>query len=121
MLEQAARADIAHRHLIGALRELHEVPGNLLVRPQSVLRNLFEEVGWQRDLAETPKLLEEELAEARHLLAEWEDVAPSSAAPPLGKARPLQRLAGWFTRRRSPTPASRPARPRRVAPNYSGS
>jgi hypothetical protein len=71
MLEQAARADIAHRHLIGALRDLHDMPGNLLVRPQSVLRNLFEEVGWQRDLAEMPNLLEEELSDAGRLLAGW--------------------------------------------------
>jgi hypothetical protein len=95
MLEQADRADIAHRHLIGALRELHEIPGNLLVRPRSVLRNLFEEVGWQRELTTEPNVLSEELDDLRRLVADWEALDSSTAQP---RARPglIRRLLARF-------------------------
>jgi hypothetical protein len=50
LLEEAARADIAQRHLVDALRRLRNLPGNVFLRPHIVLRNLFEEVGWHKDL-----------------------------------------------------------------------
>ena len=68
LLEEAARADIAQRHLVGALRNLRNLPGTLPFDPTSVIRNLFEEVGWQYDLAEDPDMLREELRELRRLL-----------------------------------------------------
>jgi hypothetical protein len=72
LLSEAARADFAQRHLVGALRRLRSIPGNVAPLPHAVLRNLFEEVGWQQDLAEDPKLLREELQKARRLLEAWE-------------------------------------------------
>lgn len=90
LLRQARTADITQRRLIASLRGLRDIPGNLMLRPHTVLRNLFEEVGWQRDLAENPAALREELRELHRLLAEWEQLAPQSAAP--------RRRRGWFRR-----------------------
>ena len=103
LLEDAGRADIAQRHLVGALRSLRNLPGNVAVRPHTVLRNLFEEVGWQRDLADEPELLREELRELRRLVAAWERLEPPGAE--------RQAESGWFRRAvraasgRSPKPA----------------
>ena len=80
LLEEAARADIAQRHLVDALRRLRNLPGNVLLRPHIVLRNLFEEVGWHKDLAEDTDTLQEELPELRQLLAAWELLDPDVAA-----------------------------------------
>jgi hypothetical protein len=74
LLEEAARADIAQRHLVDALRRLRNLPGNVLLRPHIVLRNLFEEVGWHKDLAEDTDTLHEELRE----LAKWSPRGSSS-------------------------------------------
>jgi hypothetical protein len=97
LLGDAARAEAAQRQLVSALRSLRNLPGNVVVRPHTVLRNLFDEVGWQRDLAEDPELLREELRELRRALLEWELLDPVLAAE-----RPrlswLQRAAAWFTR-----------------------
>lgn len=103
LLEDAARADIAQRHLVGALRSLRNLPGNVAVRPHTVLRNLFEEVGWQRDLVEDPGLLREELRELRRLLASWERLEPAAtgAAPGPDWLRRAARAATG----RSPRPA----------------
>ena len=80
LLEDAAVADIAQRHLVGALRSLRNLPGNAVVRPQMVLRNLFEEVGWQKDLAEDSEMLRGELRGLRRLVAVWERLDPFVAA-----------------------------------------
>jgi hypothetical protein len=80
LLEDAAVADIAQRHLVNTLRRLRNLPGNAIVRPHSVLRNLFEEVGWQKDLAEDPEMLRGELRELRRLVAAWELLDPLVAA-----------------------------------------
>ena len=80
LLEDAAVADIAQRHLVNALRSLRNLPGNAAVRPHTVLRNLFEEVGWQTDLAEDPEMLRGELRELRRLIGAWELLDPFTAA-----------------------------------------
>jgi hypothetical protein len=95
LLEEAARADIAQRHLVAALRRLRNLPGNVLLRPHTVLRNLFEEVGWHTDLADDTVTLQEELPELRQLLAAWEllDPAVTAAVPHRGRIR---RVVDWF-------------------------
>jgi hypothetical protein len=80
LLEDAAVADIAQRHLVNALRRLRNLPGNAVVRPHTVLRNLFEEVGWQTDLADDPEMLRGELRELRRLVAAWELLDPLTAS-----------------------------------------
>ena len=90
LLEDAALVDVAQRHFVGALRSLRNHPGNVLLRPHTVLRNLFEEVGWERDLADHPDVLHEELREIRSMLISWERIDPVAAA-----ARPYR---GWFAR-----------------------
>jgi hypothetical protein len=112
LLEDAARADIAQRHLIGALRGLRSLPGNVAVRPHTVLRNLFEEVGWQRDLAEDPELLREELAELRRLVHAWERFEPPAIDPAPQPSWTRRAAAALFgTPPRPAGPATGPAGP----------
>jgi hypothetical protein len=98
LLEDAAVADIAQRHLVGSLRNLRNLPGNVQLRPHTVLRNLFEEVGWHNDLADDPELLRYELQQLRRLLGAWEPLDPNLAA-----AQPrrtwFQRAVDWLQSR----------------------
>jgi hypothetical protein len=80
LLEEARRADAAQLHLVRALRAIRALPGNVVPRPSTVLRNLFEEVRWQEDLIADPILLEDELEEIRRQLWEWELLDPLVAA-----------------------------------------
>lgn len=80
LLEEAARADFAQRRLVAALRSLRNLPGNVALRPHTILRNLFEEVGWEQELAEDPEMLREELRELRRLVCTWELLDPVVAA-----------------------------------------
>jgi hypothetical protein len=80
LLEDAAVADIAQRHLVGSLRNLRDLPGNMQLRPHTVLRNLFEEVGWHNDLADDPEMLRHELHELQRLLGAWQLLEPHVAA-----------------------------------------
>jgi hypothetical protein len=98
LLEEASRADLAQRHLVGALRNLRSLPGNLVLRPQTVLRNLFEEVGWEQDLAEDPELLREELHALGRLLDGWmlHDPIVVAAQP---RQSWLRRAWHWITGR----------------------
>lgn len=77
------------------------------MRPHTVLRNLFEEVGWQRDLAEDPALLREELRELRRRLATWErlEPAPTGPAPSPGWLRRVARAATGGNPRPAPVAA----------------
>src|SRR6188768_953375 len=63
LIRQAATADVAQRQLVGALRGLRNIPGNVTLLPHTVLGNLFTEVGWERDLAVEPDLLQYEISE----------------------------------------------------------
>jgi hypothetical protein len=98
LLDDAARADIAQGHLVGALRSLSSLPGNVVLRPHTVLRNLFEEVGWEHDLAQNPEMLRDEIRELRRLLAAWELLDPLVVA-----AQPhrnwVRRVVDWLTGR----------------------
>jgi hypothetical protein len=81
LLEEAARADIAQRHLVAALRSLHQLPGVFSIQPYSVLRNLFEEAGWDHERMKDPDWVREELPRLRALLAGWEPPEPAPARP----------------------------------------
>ncbi len=107
LLEDAAVADIAQRHLVSALRSLRNLPGNAMVRPHTVLRNLFEEVGWQKDLAEAPEMLRDDLRELRRLVAAWELLDPLVAAAQPSRTR-IQRLTSAITGT-APVPVVAPA------------
>jgi hypothetical protein len=72
LLEDIARAEIAQRHLFQALRRLRKLPGNLAVRPHTLLRNFFKEIGWQNDLADDPEMLREELRHIRQHVSAWQ-------------------------------------------------
>jgi len=107
LLEEAARADIAQRHLVDALRRLRNLPGNVLLRPHIVLRNLFEEVGWHKDLAEDTEFLQEELSELRQLIASWELLDPDLAAARPRRSR-IRRVIDWFAGRSAESVLARP-------------
>ena len=98
LLEDAAVADIAERHLVGSLRNLRNLPGNVQLRPHTVLRNLFEEVGWHKDLADDPELLRHELHELQRLLGAWELLDPHVAATQPRRTW-FQRAVDWLVGR----------------------
>jgi hypothetical protein len=99
LLEDARKADDAQRRLVNALRNLRVVPGHAVVRPHTVFRNLFEEVGWQRSLPDDPQLLRSELDQLRELVDRWEELDPGAGAAPT--TPPLRRrLRDLFLGRR---------------------
>ena len=63
LLKEAADADRLQRAFMACLRHLVSFPGNLELLPHSVLRNLFEEVGWEQDLAADRALANPEIAQ----------------------------------------------------------
>jgi hypothetical protein len=48
LLEEAARADLAQRHLAASLRRLRSLPGNLVVLPGAVVRTVVDALGWEQ-------------------------------------------------------------------------
>lgn len=100
LMEEAKRADAAQRHLVIALRRLVGVPGNLEILPHSVLRNLFEEIGWERELASEPALIREEVRRLRERVEAWERLAPEEGASEERRsmAQALRRLGGRLRR-----------------------
>jgi hypothetical protein len=110
LLEEATRADLAQRHLVGALRNLRNLPGKLVLRPHTVLRNLFEEVGWEHDLAEDPQVLREELCALDGLLDGWKRHDPMVVAAQPGQNW-LARAWHWITGRPTARVTSRTSVP----------
>jgi hypothetical protein len=98
LLDSTIRAIGAQRALVGALYRLNDLPGDMVLRPHTVLRSMFEEIGWERELADDPQLLGEELHELRQLLGEWERLAPARTEDT--KATPFERARRWFGDRR---------------------
>jgi hypothetical protein len=100
LLEEAARADLAQRHLVAAVRSLHQLPGMFSIRPYSVLRNVIDEAGWDHERMSDATWLREELPELHGLLARWEGTEPAERRVP---ARP------WYRRLWDALAGRRPA------------
>jgi len=100
LLETAKRADAAQRHLVTALRRLGGLPGNLEILPHSVLRNLFEEIGWERELMSEPALIREEVRHLREQVEAWERLAPAerTGEERLSMAEAVRRLGSRLRR-----------------------
>jgi hypothetical protein len=119
--EESARAEVAMRDLVGALRRLRTIPSNAAVSPQSVLRNLFEEVGWQRDIESDPLRYAAEVAAIDELLAGWRQRVASGARrdPSLRRRRiapwRTQRAVGTSTKQRTAIPSRASGSAHRVA------
>jgi hypothetical protein len=77
LLEQAALALRAQTSLVKALRRLNGLPGNMRLLPHSVLRNLFEEIGWEQKLAAEPSALEDEIRLIHMELEYWQHLDPA--------------------------------------------
>jgi hypothetical protein len=77
LLEQDSLALRAQTSLVKALRRLNGLPGNLRLLPHSVLRNLFEEIGWEQKLAAEPSELEDEIRLIRMELEYWQHLDPA--------------------------------------------
>jgi hypothetical protein len=70
------------------------LPGNLELFPNSVLRNLFEEVGWDKVLAVEPDVLRAQVELVRDEVEAWAELSPGDGrrrADSIGGA--LQSLA----------------------------
>ncbi|MFV3037904.1 hypothetical protein ACNI5A_32730, partial [Klebsiella pneumoniae] len=52
LLDEAARADIAQRHLAASLTILRGLPGRIEVLPYPVLHTITEALGWGRTRAD---------------------------------------------------------------------
>lgn len=76
LFEQARLADRAQQVLVKSLRRLVGLPGNLAILPHSVLRNLFEEVGWEIALAKEPAVIREELRLLHEEVDRWDRLGP---------------------------------------------
>jgi len=100
LLEEAKRADAAQRDLVTALRRLVGLPGNMEILPHSVLRNLFEDIGWERALASEPVLIREEIRRLRERVEAWELLAPDEGTSEerLSMVEALRRLGGRVRR-----------------------
>jgi hypothetical protein len=93
--------------LVRALRRLNGLPGNLELTPHSVLRNLFEEVGWEEEFSNDPARAQEELRFIRLELESWERLAKLDDRNGLS-----ERVKEFLSRkRRSGTPVSQPNEP----------
>ena len=75
LLEESQTADEAMMVLVRTLRRLVGLPGNLELLPHSVLRNLFEEVGWEEEFSNDPAGAQEELRFIRLEVESWERLA----------------------------------------------
>jgi hypothetical protein len=76
LLHDAARAEVALTRLVESLRSLRKLPTSMQVLPTSVMRSLFEETGWDEQIATSTKLAESELPEIRRMVSKWERLAP---------------------------------------------
>jgi hypothetical protein len=95
LLEESRQADRLQERLVGSLHRLVNLPGNLELFPNSVLRNLFEEVGWDKVLAAEPDVLRGQVELVRDEVEAWAELTPEDGrrrADSIGRA--LQSLAG---------------------------
>jgi hypothetical protein len=94
LLEETRQVDRLQERFVGSLHRLSNIPGNLELIPNSVLRNLFEEVGWDKVLAADPDLLRGQIDLLRDEVEAWTELTPQDGrrrADSIGRA--LQLLA----------------------------
>jgi hypothetical protein len=107
LLAESQTADEAMMLLVRTLRRLVGLPGNLELLPHSVLRNLFEEVGWEEEFSSDPARAQEELRFIRLEVESWEHLAEIDDRNGLSK-----RVREFLSRkRRSEKSVSQPNEP----------
>lgn len=99
LLDEAARADIAQRHLVASLRALDGLPGDLVVLPYPVLRTIGNAVIGTH-FATDEELIKDERERLAGLSDEWTRSAPARSErrdkePLLGRLRRRTR-SGWL-------------------------
>jgi hypothetical protein len=90
LLEEAARADLAQRHLVASLRNLRGLPGNLLLLPHPVLRNVSEAMGWEAPPTDDGGLLDDQRRRLTDLARGWVR-RPAGATPAPPRRRRIRR------------------------------
>jgi RNA polymerase subunit RPABC4/transcription elongation factor Spt4 len=71
LIEETDRAERAQREFLRALRRLVGLPGNLEIKPRSILRNVLDEVGWEEELADEPEIIFEQVRHLEDKAKEW--------------------------------------------------
>lgn len=87
LLDHANRAERAQLALVGSLRRLVGLPGNLEVVPTSVFRNLCEEVDWSLVFVDDSALRSSAVDYLQSTSTAWEHVAPAQRSPDMSHLR----------------------------------
>lgn len=82
LFEQAEIADRTQQTFVKSLQRLAGLPGNLVILPYSVLRNLFEEIGWEITISKDPDVMREELRLLHEEIRHWDQLNPDRAGLP---------------------------------------
>lgn len=106
LLEEAARVDAAQRSLAGSLRRLRDLPGNMVLLPHPVLRNLTEALGWDRPALGEDVGLDDQRTRLTELAQAW---SPRPLNQPRRRSRWRDAWAAFVRRL-----VSGPPRPPRV-------
>jgi predicted RNA-binding Zn-ribbon protein involved in translation (DUF1610 family) len=93
MRREAARAVRAHQDLVESVRYLVRLPGNLQLVPHTLVRDLFDEIDWRRDvLIADRELIRREIEALERYLETWSELVDSDSEDADRRNQLLQRL-----------------------------
>ena len=75
MLKAAARTMIAHDEFLQSVRDLADLPGNLVLVPHTLVREVLEEIDWEEKLVEDRELVRREIEELERYAKAWAKLA----------------------------------------------
>ena len=85
LLDEARHVDVASKHLAASLRRLRELPGNLVLLPHPVLRNIVDALGWE-DAVDDDGALDDQRKLLTDIAVRWGRAA-DQAPPRFGRRR----------------------------------
>jgi hypothetical protein len=71
LLDEAKRVDVAQKHLAASLRRLRELPGNLVVLPHPVVRNVVDALEWEEPADDDRGTLDDQRKLLTELAGRW--------------------------------------------------
>lgn len=71
LLDEARRVDIAQKHLAASLRRLRDLPGNLVLLPHPVIRNIAEALDWEEPSEDERGTLDDQRKLLTELARRW--------------------------------------------------